>query len=130
MYFHWLPGYKAYKTYNIKIHKIHFNRDVMFYEHIFPYVERITSSSPLPISNPCAVLTVNSSDTAKFINTPLYFQNNDEPVITNNRPNSQTSANQYVSPHVLMDFLEPNPHSPIYNYPISETTCHSHITDD
>jgi hypothetical protein len=39
-------GQKAYKLYNLTIHKFFTSRDIVFHEHIFPYKLPLTIPAP------------------------------------------------------------------------------------
>lgn len=102
----YLPGYKAYKTYNLKTHKVYIIRDVIFYETIFPYTETPPlSHCPLPISDLVDDNINNPSDTGDVSSTHFSRINDTEGVIINDMPNSvsHTTNTDYPSSIVNTD---------------------------
>ncbi|KAK4402749.1 Retrovirus-related Pol polyprotein from transposon RE1 [Sesamum angolense] len=101
---------KAYKLFDINLNQVIFSRDVIFYEHIFPYASTATPSSsiPLPIApNICSDDCVSTSDSSiqpsssSALDSPAHIPQSSDILATTPLSNTESLHSTHLSPQLL-----------------------------
>ncbi|KAL0363677.1 UNVERIFIED_CONTAM: Retrovirus-related Pol polyprotein from transposon RE1 [Sesamum calycinum] len=101
---------KAYKLFDITLNQVVFSRDVVFYEHIFPYASTATppSSIPLPIApNICSDDSVSTSDSpiqpssSNALDSPAHIPQSSDILATTPLSNTESLHSTHLSPQPL-----------------------------
>ncbi|KAL0335651.1 UNVERIFIED_CONTAM: Retrovirus-related Pol polyprotein from transposon RE2 [Sesamum radiatum] len=101
---------KAYKLFDINLNQVVFSRDVIFYEHIFPYASTATppSSIPLPIAPTiCSDDCVSTSDSSiqpsssSALDSPAHIPQSSDILATTPLSNTESLHSTHLSPHLL-----------------------------
>ncbi|PKU67431.1 Retrovirus-related Pol polyprotein from transposon TNT 1-94 [Dendrobium catenatum] len=120
------PSQKGYQCYNLKTHKIHVSRHVVFYENQFPYMtppststasNENTSTSPFLLVPTSTIFPSSTEQNPSSLPTPV---NNSSPINPLNSP----TASSHSSTSIPTSSSISSPHPPVHQMQTLSKTGH------